>query len=81
MFGLEVLSLNAGANFLCKEGNIMVKKLLLCVVLVTAMVSAANAEMYFWSRHLSVAELTDGHPDYSSARFHDIGIELSLIHI
>lgn len=62
---------------LCKEGNIMFKKLLLCAVLVAAMVSAANAETYFWSRHLSVAGLTDGHADYSSARFHDIGIEIT----
>ena len=55
----------------------MVKKLLLCVLLVTAMVSSANAEMYFWSRHLSVAGLTDGHSDYSDARFHDVGIEIT----
>ena len=55
----------------------MVKKLLLCLLLVTAMVSSASAEMYFWSRHLSVAGLTDGHSDYSDARFHDVGIEIT----
>ena len=41
VFGFEVLSLNEGANFLCKEGNTMVKKLLLCFVLIMAMVSSA----------------------------------------
>ena len=47
----------------------MVKKLLLCFVLVTAMVSAAFGEVSLYTAHRSIAGLTDGRSDYSQARF------------
>ena len=52
-----------------EEGNIMVKKLLLCVVMVTAAVSSAFGEVSLYTAHRSIAGLTDGRSDYSQARF------------
>ena len=64
MFGLEVLSLNAGANF-------MVKKLLLCLVLAMLMVSpAVSSEAHLEAQHYSIADIVDGKADLSTARFH-----------
>ncbi len=53
----------------------MVKRLVLCIVVVLAVVSSA------WAADVNgvyenIAALTDGKPDYSNARFF-----LSLIHI
>lgn len=47
----------------------MVKKLLLCVLLLTAMVSAAFGEADLWYDDYSFASLKDGKSDYSDARF------------
>ncbi len=60
-----------------KEGNIMVKKLLLCFVLVTAVVSAAFGEADMWyDDHYSFASLKDGKADYSDARFGYVGFSI-----
>ena len=56
----------------------MVKKLLLCFVLVTAMVSAAFGEAELWHSHISLADLTDGKTDYSNARFN--ALYFTVIH-
>ena len=47
----------------------MVKKLLLCAVLVMVMMSAAFGEVRLYTAHRSIAGLTDGKSDYSQARF------------
>ena len=47
----------------------MVKKLLLCLGLVLVLTVSACAEPHLWSCHYSLAGLTDGHSDYSEARF------------
>ena len=47
----------------------MVKKLLLCFGLMLVMGVSACAEPHLWSCHYSLAGLTDGHSDYSEAKF------------
>ena len=56
----------------------MVKRLLLCVVVVLVMVSAAFGESELWNSHNSLASLTDGKTDYSDARFN--ALYFSVIH-
>ena len=55
----------------------MIKKLLLCVVLVIAMLSSASAESYMWAEHESNASLINGQADYSQARFSQIYVTVS----
>ena len=47
----------------------MVKKLFLCLLLVTAMVSSAFGELSLYTSHQSIAGIIDGKADYSQARF------------
>lgn len=47
----------------------MVKRLLLCVVVVLVMVSAAFGEVELWNTHHSLASITDGKADFSDAKF------------
>lgn len=55
----------------------MVKKVLACLLLVVLWCSCAWADMSFWSDHYSIAGLTDGHSDYSGARFWRLNIEIT----
>ena len=55
----------------------MVKKLLACMMMLLLMSSGAWAEPYMWAKHESLAGLTDGHSDYSQARFSQIYVTVS----
>ena len=57
-----------------KAGKVMVKKLLASAVLLLLSVQCAWAGTQLWAGHASIAEMADGHPDYSSARFHHMRI-------
>ena len=50
----------------------MLKKFLLCLVLVIGLASASFGEVELWNTHESLAGITDGHPDYSNARFSNL---------
>ena len=56
----------------------MVKRLLLCLSLVTVMVSSAFGEAELWRTHNSLASLKDGKTDYSNARFN--ALYFSVMH-
>ena len=73
MFLLPPKSSNAGAIFM-KAGNIMSKKFLALAAVLLLSVQCAWADPQLWVGHYSAVEMTDGHPDYSSARFHHMRI-------
>ena len=73
MFELALRSSNAGASFM-KAGNIMSKKFLALAAVLLLSVQCAWADPQLWVGHYSAVEMTEGHPDYSSARFHHMRI-------
>lgn len=59
-----------------RSGCIMFKKLLACMLLVMLTASGAWAALDLWTSHQSIASLTDGHADYSGARFLELWVGL-----
>ncbi|MBR0256219.1 MAG: putative Ig domain-containing protein [Synergistaceae bacterium] len=54
----------------------MFKKFLACMLLVMLTASGAWAALDIWTSHQSIASLTNGHADYSDARFMELWIGL-----
>lgn len=55
----------------------MLKKLSLCAFLVIVLVSSSSAEPYMWAKHESLAGISDGHSDFSKARFSEVYVCVS----